>query len=335
MAAEFGLTSGSLCHGVLISAQHDLCRADEPIRIALLLSILNGSSKIAGAAALAIERVNTDKALLPGRKLEFSWADSGRTASQGLAAMGEVLSKAGVDADGKSRVNAVIGPGYSEACEVVSYLAGGWNIPQISYGNKPFFELGKGREGKGREGKAAISIFFSFAWSIQTSIFDSRRPTYWMAGCTSPSLSSKLAHPLFSRTVAPGTSMGPAVIQFMKHNDWDEIVILTSTVGVYVEIGLGLSRQLTVSDMKVHRMAAFEPGQVKNSTLHEIRRYKCRVVMLLALHDADQQAVAVHASEEGQQKGWAWLTLEQRTAVQQMQGWCFLPTTPHFRSLFS
>ena len=54
-----------------------------------------------GAAALAVERVNADKALLHGRRLEFSFADSGCSAQQGLAAMGKLLKA--------SRVDAVIG----------------------------------------------------------------------------------------------------------------------------------------------------------------------------------------------------------------------------------
>ena len=102
--------------------------AEGPIHFALLLPftgswILRG----AGAAPLAIERVNADKALLPGRQLEYSWADSGCSAQQGLAAMGKLLGKA-------SRVNAVIGPGCSSACEVTSYMSGGQGIPQVSWG---------------------------------------------------------------------------------------------------------------------------------------------------------------------------------------------------------
>ena len=82
--------------------------------------------RIGGAAALAVERVNADKSLLPSRRLEYSWADSGCSAQQGLVAMGELLG-------GVSRVDAVIGPGCSSACEVTSYLAAGQGIPQVSY----------------------------------------------------------------------------------------------------------------------------------------------------------------------------------------------------------
>ena len=72
--------------------------------------------------------VNANKDLLPLRKpLEYSWADSGCSAQQGLAAMGELLG-------GASRVDAVIGPACSSACEVTSFLVGGQGTPQISYG---------------------------------------------------------------------------------------------------------------------------------------------------------------------------------------------------------
>ena len=84
--------------------------------------------RIAGAAALAVERVNADKSLLPGRRLEYSAADSGCSAQQGLAAMGELLG-------GASRVDAVIGPGCTVASAVTSYLAAGQGLPQISWGS--------------------------------------------------------------------------------------------------------------------------------------------------------------------------------------------------------
>ena len=83
--------------------------------------------RVAGAAALAVERINADKDLLAGRRLEYSWADSGCSAKQGLKAMGELLS-------GEHRIDAVIGPGCSSACEVTSHLAAGQDIAQISYG---------------------------------------------------------------------------------------------------------------------------------------------------------------------------------------------------------
>ena len=111
------------------------CIAEEPLHFALLLTltgpwVLRG----AGAAALAVERVNADKALLPGHRLEYSWADAGCSATKGLTAMGEVLARG-------NRVDAVIGPGCSAVCEVTSYLAAGQGIPQISWGMFVFLLL--------------------------------------------------------------------------------------------------------------------------------------------------------------------------------------------------
>ena len=103
--------------------------ADKAIHFALLLPLTgswSGGSKVAGAAAIAVETVNADTTLLPGHVLEFSWADSGCSAKQGLAAMGELM--------GQSKISAVVGPGCSSACEVTSYLSGGHGLPQISWG---------------------------------------------------------------------------------------------------------------------------------------------------------------------------------------------------------
>ena len=105
-----------------------------------------GGRQIAGAATLAVDRVNADKNLLPGHLLQYSSADSGCSVTQGLEAMGKLLA-------GKDRIDAVIGPEEgdairsvpicmllscqtftcSSACEITSHLAVGENVPQISY----------------------------------------------------------------------------------------------------------------------------------------------------------------------------------------------------------
>ena len=76
----------------------------QSIHFALLLPMTGSfdmGRRIAGAAALAVDSVNADKALLLGRNLEFSWADSGCSAKQALAAMGGLL---------QTNTDAVIGP---------------------------------------------------------------------------------------------------------------------------------------------------------------------------------------------------------------------------------
>ena len=87
----------------------------------------NVGLRIAGAAALAVEQVNADQGLLPGRVLRYSWADTGCSEQRGLVAMGELLG-------GNNRVAAVLGPRCSSVCELTSFLSGGHGIPQISWG---------------------------------------------------------------------------------------------------------------------------------------------------------------------------------------------------------
>ena len=76
--------------------------------------------------------------------------------------------------------------------------------------------------------------------------------------CTSPTLSDKDKYPLFSRTVGPLTSRGPALIGFMRHSKWNKVVILTSTDGVYFESGWELTRQLEAAGIEVLKPAAFD-----------------------------------------------------------------------------
>ena len=94
--------------------------------------------RIAGAARIAVEKVNDNKTLLPDHLLSFTWADSGCSSQRALAALWYTMGTLLDGSDGPSSgFNAVIGPGCSEACEVTSYLAGGLStggIPQISYG---------------------------------------------------------------------------------------------------------------------------------------------------------------------------------------------------------
>ena len=122
------------------------CAADKPVHLALLLpltGVWRVGPMIAGAAALAVKRVNADEALLTQHVLEFSWADSGCNIKQGLKAL--------IELQGKNHIDAVIGPGCSAGihpyyhsppqkknscsagCEVTNHLTGGQNLTQISY----------------------------------------------------------------------------------------------------------------------------------------------------------------------------------------------------------
>ena len=104
--------------------------AGKTIHLAALIPVTGSWSaglSTAGAIALAVKQVNADKLLLPGRVLEYNWADSGCSPKQALVAMGELLGE-------EVHISAVIGPTCSAACEVTSYLSSGYELPQISWG---------------------------------------------------------------------------------------------------------------------------------------------------------------------------------------------------------
>ena len=207
--------------------------------------------RIAGAAALAVERVNADKALLPGRRFEYSWADSGCSAQKGLAAMGELLG-------GASKVDAVIGPGCSSACEATSYLSGGQKIPQISWGC------------------TASSLSNKDEYGLVGLPFYSRN----FAACRLVLCNSAAVQ--YSRTIAPDTSKGPALIAFMQYNKWRKIVILSSTESNWFETQQGLGKQLETAGIRVLKPAPFNPGNLKDATLSEIRQsgaMPCRAML--------------------------------------------------------
>ena len=125
----------------------------------------------------------------------------------------------------------------------------------------------------------------------------------------------------FSRTVAPDTSKGPALIAFMQKNNWRKIAIVSSTESIWFETRLGLAKQLDAASIKVLKPAAFEQGIFDDATLVEIRRSGFRIVLLLS-YDADTQHVASLAHRASiSNAGWAWLVLEKIDAVPDMAGW--------------
>ena len=72
--------------------------AEGPIHLALLLPMTAaegdwaGGPHIAGAAVLAIEKINNSAdMLLTRRVLEYSWKDSGCSAKQALNAIGQIM----------------------------------------------------------------------------------------------------------------------------------------------------------------------------------------------------------------------------------------------------
>jgi hypothetical protein len=125
----------------------------------------------------------------------------------------------------------------------------------------------------------------------------------------------------FSRTVASDTSSkGPALLAFMQYYKWRKIAILSSTESLWFETRQGLVKQLEATSIKVLKPAAFEPGDVKDAMLSEIRRSGFRIVFVLS-YDADAQTLASLGRRESMTTGWAWLVSAERTAVPAIAGW--------------
>ena len=82
-------------------------RADgTSLTLGLLLPVTGswrGGRTIAGAAALAVQRINADSSLLGGMRVEYAWADAGCGVKSGVDAQAMLL--------GSNRLDAVIGPG--------------------------------------------------------------------------------------------------------------------------------------------------------------------------------------------------------------------------------
>ena len=101
--------------------------------------------------------------------------------------------------------------------------------------------------------------------------------------------------------------------------------MLSSTESIWFETRRGFAKQLKAASIKVLMPAAFEPGDMKDAMLKEIRRSGIRIVLINS-YDADTQSVASLALQTGMTTaGWAWLvtawTALDRELVPGMAGW--------------
>ena len=142
-------------------------------------------------------------------------------------------------------------------------------------------------------------------------------------GCEQPSLSDA-THPFFSRTVTPLHDKGPALIAFLRHNNWRRLGVLSSSDNVYFEGAVQLQQQFEAAGIEVLRPAAFLSGNFDESALIEIRKGTICICLVLC-YDEDSQTVASTAQQEGMMTaGWAWLLTNEKTAVEAMTGWLWL-----------
>jgi guanylate cyclase len=93
-----------------------------------------------GALPLAVDRVNGDPSLLPGRKLDFVAADIGTYLEGGAAqsSMGALAIRMMTEMRDKGTV-AFIGP--DGTCSTEALVAAAWNLPMISYVSSLILDL--------------------------------------------------------------------------------------------------------------------------------------------------------------------------------------------------
>ena len=136
----------------------------------------------------------------------------------------------------------------------------------------------------------------------------------------------------FSRTVAPETSKGAALISVMRYYEWQKTVFLTSYDSVWFQSTLQLVQQLQAAGLEVQQLPAFEPSAFKPTMLTELRHMGIRIVTLLG-GSSDRAMVAAAANKYGLSDGWAWLTTyrlnrkKEHKAKKSLIGWLFFGAT--------
>nr|CAD7400721.1 unnamed protein product [Timema poppensis] len=83
-----------------------------------------------GAVPLAVDAVNTDPRLLPGRTLHYLAADIGTSPHRGHSSVATLAIRA-MTAMRDSGTVAFIGPG--DTCRAEALVAAAWNLPMIAY----------------------------------------------------------------------------------------------------------------------------------------------------------------------------------------------------------
>ena len=75
----------------------------------------------------------------------------------------------------------------------------------------------------------------------------------------------------FSRTVAPETTKGPALIAMMLRYKFKKVVVLGSTDSTWFQTALELTMQLKAAGIEVQKPAAFAVGNFETGMLRKIK----------------------------------------------------------------
>ncbi|XP_035692505.1 gamma-aminobutyric acid type B receptor subunit 1-like [Branchiostoma floridae] len=84
--------------------------------------------RMAPAAAVAIDDINNNDAILPDYHIDFVWRDTGCSAREGTDVTMELYDELRAD------LRAIIGPGCDAVCGPIGVLAASWNVPVVSWG---------------------------------------------------------------------------------------------------------------------------------------------------------------------------------------------------------
>ena len=105
------------CGKTPILARLQMVSSDSLVLLGVLLPLSGAWSSgttIAGALPLAVDEVNADPTLLPGKTLDYIYRDSGCSVEAALQGFGTLTNKM----NKMKQIDAVIGPGCSVGCEV-------------------------------------------------------------------------------------------------------------------------------------------------------------------------------------------------------------------------
>ncbi|XP_023931696.1 guanylate cyclase 32E-like [Lingula anatina] len=180
----------------------------------------------ASAVIIAVEDLNADLIILPGRTVRFSWMDTNCNAHKGLEAavslfdhFTEISPHTHYEDDGdhSQKLHAYIGGACDEVCEPVGLWAGVMNIPMVSY------------------------------------------------GCSASKLSNKVQFPTFVRTVGPYAKIARMFWHICAYFKWNHVGILASTESVWQVIGNAVKSTLESKSATIGDFHSVAPGSSTTS----------------------------------------------------------------------
>ncbi|KAI4457102.1 guanylyl cyclase [Holotrichia oblita] len=139
------------------------------------LSAYGQAQVVLGALPLAVDAVNNDTKLLPGRRLRYVAADIGTNpASSGLARSQSSLAARAIRIMTEMRDNgtlAFIGP--DDTCSSEALVAAAWNLPMISYrcsdkrvsDKKVFYTFARTLPSSRKVSKSVVALLMAFRWN--------------------------------------------------------------------------------------------------------------------------------------------------------------------------